>query len=69
MTIKSISWGEFHTLVGLEMPKDKSRKKADIALDWAKGMKIPVFDLAHPTASGWDYNGDNKNVIVKHPKP
>ena len=69
MTIESMSWGEFHSVVGLDMPKDKSRKKADIALDSARGMGIPVFNLTHPTASGWDYNGDNKNFIVKHPKP
>jgi hypothetical protein len=68
MEVTSMSWGEFHALVGVSMPKTKSRSNADIALDWAKGMGIPIFDLAQPTASGWDYNGDSKNFIVKHHK-
>jgi hypothetical protein len=65
MTIESMSWGEFHALVGIDAPVTKNRANADIALDWARGRGIPVFN--NPTASGWDY-GNNKNFIVKHPK-
>jgi hypothetical protein len=69
MTIESMSWGEFHAVVGIDAPKTKNRANASVALDWARGRGIPVFDLTNPIASGWDYNSDNKNFIVKHPKP
>jgi hypothetical protein len=67
MEVTSMSWGEFHALVGIDAPKTKNRANASVALDWARGMGIPVFN--NPIASGWDYNSDNKNFIVKHPKP
>ena len=64
MDVTSMSWGEFHALVGIAMPKTKSRSNADIALEWARSMNIPIFDLTNPNAPGWDY-GNNKNFIVK----
>jgi hypothetical protein len=68
MTIESMSWGDFHRVVGLDTPAVKSRENADIALTAGKAMGLPMFDSDNPNAHGWDY-GNNKNFMVKHPKP
>jgi hypothetical protein len=68
MTIESVSWGDFHRLLGLDTPAVKNREKANIALTAGKAMGLPLFDSDNPNAHGWDY-GNNKNFIVKHPKP
>jgi hypothetical protein len=68
MTIDSISWQAFHRLVGLDTPAIKSRENANIVLATGKAMGIPMFDRSSPKASGWDY-GNDKNFLVKHPKP
>lgn len=68
MAVGSIGWKSFHRLFNLEAPAVKSRENANIALAAGKAQGLPVFDSDNPKASGWDY-GNDKNFMVKHPKP
>lgn len=65
MTIGSIGWKSFHRLFNLAAPAAKNRENANIALAAGKAQGLPVYSDKN---SGWDY-GNDKNFMVKHPKP
>ena len=62
-----MSWGEFQRLVGLDPSETKTAANADITLEVASSMGIPVSPKGSSIA-GW-YFTRNKAFAVRHANP
>ena len=65
LSMDSLSWGQFMTMVGLDPSEPAKASNAALALELASGMGIPVSPK-HSSISGWYYTC-NKRFAVRQP--